>query len=160
LIPRLETTTDFGDEPGFDNNVELLTGEMIGSKRFTLCIHERDFDPGTEILDNIWKKMERSRKVILVISEAFVQSNYCNYELNLARIQGVQQGRNLFVPVMLQAVDIESMSDGLRWIVRRLTYLEWPREEHRLVDREEFWEKLRDCLNDLGLTNNNRVDSH
>jgi TIR domain len=127
---------------------------VVRYKRYTLSIYERDFKPGTQILDNIWQKMERSRKVVLVISEAFVRSNYCNYELNLARVQSVQQGRNLFVPVMLQAVDMESMSDGLRWIVRKLTYLEWPREEHRIVDREEFWQQLRDAVGDSNLSIN------
>ena len=91
-----------------------------------------------------------------MISPSFVRSHYCDYEMNLARMLSVQNGRNLFVPIILEPVNLESMSYGLRWIVRRLTYIEWPREGHREADREEFWEKLREALADAGLSFNFR----
>ena len=78
--------------------------------------------------------------------------------MNLARVQSVQKGRNLFVPIILEPTDIEAMSDGLRWIVRKLTYIEWPREDHRVADRTEFWQKLRDALADSGLSFNFRAE--
>jgi hypothetical protein len=87
-------------------------------------------------------------KVILVISKNFTQSHYCNYELNLARLHSVEQGRNLLVPVVLDPVDMESMSECLRWIVRKLTYIQWPR--HPTEDRVEFWYKLRQAIADPG----------
>jgi len=108
-----------------------------------LCVHERDFLLGENILDNIWSKMEESRKVILVISRNFTQSNYCNYEIDLARMLGVEKARNLIVPVMLEDVRMEDMSDSLRWIVRKLTYIEWPQWH---PDREEFWRRLRETI--------------
>ena len=94
--------------------------------------------------------------MILVISPSFARSNYCDYEMNLARMQSVQKGRNLFVPIVLANVDPKSMSYGLSWIVKKLTYMEWPREDHRVTDREEFWEKLREAIADPGLSFNFR----
>jgi len=108
-----------------------------------LCVHERDFVPGEYIIGNIWSRMEDSRKVILVISRNFARSNYCNYEIELARMLSVEKARNLLVPVMLENVRMEDMSDSLRWIVRKLTYIEWPQWQ---PDREEFWQKLRETL--------------
>jgi len=87
--------------------------------------------------------MEESRKVILVISRNFTRSNYCKYEIDLARMLSVEKGRNLIVPVMLEDVRMEDMSDSLRWIVRKLTYIERPQWE---PDREEFWQRLRETV--------------
>ena len=95
-------------------------------------------------------------QIILVISPSFARSNYCDYEVQLARMQSVQKGRNLFIPIILEQVEMEAMSDGLRWIVRKLTYIEWPTEDHRETDRKEFWEKLREAVDDPGLMANFR----
>ena len=119
----------------------------IDHQTLRLCVHERDFLPGENILDNIWSKMEESRKVILVISRNFIRSNYCNYEIDLARMLSVEKARNLIVPVMLEDVRMRDMSDSLRWIVRRLTYIEWPQWE---PDREEFWRRLRETVIESG----------
>jgi len=43
----------------------------------------------------------------------------------------------------LENVRMEDMSDSLRWIVRKLTYIEWPQWQ---PDREEFWRKLRETV--------------
>ena len=132
LIPHLENDSDY--------------------QSLRLCVHERDFLLGANIVDNIWSKMEESRKVILVISRNFTRSNYCKYEIDLARMLSVEKARNLIVPVMLQEVRMEDMSDSLRWIVRKLTYIEWPQWE---PDREEFWQRLRETIlesNQLGIS--------
>ena len=122
---------------------DQLAGEVPHNMR--LCVHERDFPPGEDILGNIWNKMEHSRKTILVLSKSFTRSHYCNYEVQLARMNSVEQARNLIIPVLLEPVDIKDMSECLRWIVRKLTYIEWPQHE---TDREEFWQKLRQSIVD------------
>ena len=123
LVPHFEDCTDY--------------------QSLRLCVHERDFLPGEYIFGNIWSRMEDSRKVILVVSKQFARSNYCNYEIELARMMSVEKARNLLVPVMLENVRMEDMSDSLRWIVRKLTYIEWPQWQ---PDREEFWQKLRETV--------------
>ena len=94
--------------------------------------------------------MESSRKTILVMSKTFTLSNYCNYEVQLARMHSVETGRNRIIPVMLEPVDMRNMSECLRWIVRKLTYIEWPEHE---ADREEFWQKLREAVADVKTLN-------
>ena len=108
-----------------------------------LCVHERDFLPGENILDNISSKMDESRKVILVISRNFTRNKYCKFETDYARHLSVTKARNLIVPVILEDVRMEDMWHSLRWIVCNLTYIEWPQWE---PDREEFWQKLRETV--------------
>jgi len=124
---------------------EVALDPTSAAPTIRLCVHERDFPPGEDILANIWNKMEHSRKTILVLSKSFAKSHYCNYEVQLARMNSVEQARNLIIPVLLEPVDIKDMSECLSWIVRKLTYIEWPQCE---ADRHEFWQKLRDAVLD------------
>jgi Leucine-rich repeat (LRR) protein len=151
LVPRLENDAELNEEnSSTDVSEREPSTQSNRDRQLALCYHERDFVPGNLILSNMWEMMENSRKVLLVISRSFVKSDYCDYEMNLARVQSVQKGCNLFVPVILEPVDLESMSAGLRWIVQKLTYIEWPTEDGRIAERDVFWRKLRNTLNDSG----------
>ncbi|CAC5385640.1 Toll-like receptor 4 [Mytilus coruscus] len=58
-----------------------------------LCIHHRDFFPGEEITTNITNAIHQSEKTICLISKAFLESYYCNFEFNMARME-IIYGRN------------------------------------------------------------------
>jgi toll-like receptor 13 len=45
----------------------------------TLCIHCRDFEVGKLIVHNTVENMKESRKVILVMSNAFARSEWCQF---------------------------------------------------------------------------------
>jgi hypothetical protein len=47
---------------------------------FSGCIADRDFTPGVSVLDNIVKAIHSSYKVILVLTDHFVSSQWCKYE--------------------------------------------------------------------------------
>jgi toll-like receptor 2 len=113
-----------------------------------LCIHERDFPPGPEIIANIWNKLECSRKVILVVSKNFTDSQYCNYEMNLARLRSVEKGCNVLVPVILEWPDVEQVSECLHWSLRKVTYIRWSDTpwSDREGEQDDFWHKLREAL--------------
>ena len=111
--------------------------------RFKLCIHARDFTPGTPIEDNIIRAIESSRKTILVLSESFLTSDWCEFELQMARMESFDKGRNLIIVVMLEPLEIEHMSKSLRLLIRRNTYIEWFEDPN---NRANFWEKLREAL--------------
>ena len=140
LLPQLEQNS------GYPNCTisELEDVQQISSRSVVkLCVHERDFQPGQEIIANIWNKLERSRKVILVVSKNFTGSQYCNYEMNLARMHSVEKGRNVLVPVILEWPDVEQVSECLHWILRKVTYIRW---SDRDGEQDDFWQKLREAI--------------
>jgi hypothetical protein len=47
---------------------------------FSGCIADRDFTPGVSVLDNIVEAIHSSYKVILVLTDHFVSSQWCKYE--------------------------------------------------------------------------------
>jgi hypothetical protein len=50
-----------------------------------ICLHERDFQVGLSILENIIQCMDKSRCLLLVVSESFLKSNWCAFEMHLAQ---------------------------------------------------------------------------
>ncbi|XP_064612856.1 toll-like receptor 4 isoform X2 [Liolophura sinensis] len=58
-----------------------------------LCIDKREFIPGLFITDNILHAITTSRKTVVLLSRAFLKSKWCMYELNMARMEGIYNGR-------------------------------------------------------------------
>ena len=112
--------------------------------RFRLCIHERDFVPGDLIEENILRSIESSRKTIVVLSRNFLQSVWCEFELQIARKLCVEKGRDLIIAVMLEPLPTDiRISQSVERLVRKNTYIEWPTET---LEQNHFWNQMRCAL--------------
>ena len=118
--------------------------ETDNQPRFRLCIHERDFVPGDLIEENILRSIESSRKTIVVLSRNFLQSVWCEFELQIARKLCVEKGRDLIIAVMLEPLPTNiRISQSVERLVRKNTYIEWPTEP---LERNHFWNQMRCAL--------------
>lgn len=72
-----------------DKDREWVLDQLIPNiekrSEVTICLHERDFQVGLSILENIIQCMDQSRCLLLVISESFLRSNWCSFEMHLAQ---------------------------------------------------------------------------
>jgi len=57
---------------------------------FSGCIADRDFTPGVSVLDNIVEAIHSSYKVILVLTDHFVSSQWCKYKADQAIIRSLK----------------------------------------------------------------------
>ena len=119
-------------------------------RRFKLCIHERDFIPGTPIEENIAHAIENSRKTILVLSKSFLESGWCEFELQMACMENIDKGRNAIIVVMLEDLPAKKMSKSLRLLICKNTYIEWSNDEDL---KKNFWEKMRVALGSVNSRN-------
>ncbi|XP_029615554.1 toll-like receptor 2 [Salmo trutta] len=123
---------------------EFLVPELENSQPpLSLCLHKRDFLPGHWIIDNIINAMERSRRTLFVLSEHFVHSNWCRYELDFSHFRLFDGDSEAAVLVLLEPIskdDVPKRFCKLRKLMSSRTYLEWPQEDER---RAEFWSNLR-----------------
>ena len=53
--------------------------------KLKFCVAQRDFIVGATIIDNIMKAMNRSKKIIFIISQYFLESGWCKEELRIAQ---------------------------------------------------------------------------
>ncbi|KFO31679.1 Toll-like receptor 2 [Fukomys damarensis] len=111
-----------------------------------LCLHKRDFVPGKWILDNIIDSIEKSRKTVFVLSQNFVKSEWCKYELDFSHFRLFDENDDAAILVLLEPIEKKAIPQRfckLRKIMNTRTYLEWPAEEAR---REGFWANLRSAI--------------
>lgn len=136
LVPELERPSGSSKDP------------MKSPQPLTLCLHKRDFVPGHWILDNIMSAIEQSRRTIFVLSENFVQSDWCRYELDFSHfwLFDGKAGEEAAILILLEPLskdDIPKRFCKLRKLMSSTTYLEWPQDEERCG---EFWESLHKAL--------------
>ncbi|TUD86396.1 Toll-like receptor 2 [Bagarius yarrelli] len=126
---------------------EILVPKLESSEPpFALCLHKRDFLPGRWIVDNIIESIESSYQALFVLSENFLTSEWCRYELNFSHFRIIDENNDSAVLILLEPIAKETIPKRfckLRKIMNSRTYLEWPQDEER---REEFWHNLRAAL--------------
>ncbi|XP_063314606.1 toll-like receptor 2 [Pelobates fuscus] len=111
-----------------------------------LCLHKRDFVPGKWIIDNIIDAMEKSYKTLFILSENFVQSEWCKYELEFSHFRLLDENNDTAILILLEPIEKESMPKRfykLRKLMNTKTYMEWPADEE---EQKLFWENLRTIL--------------
>lgn len=107
-----------------------------------LCIHERDFQAGVFINDNIVTNIDASEKVIVVLTNAFARSGWCMFELKVAHSKFIEDETEVIV-VLLEKIYAKNMNQSLKLLFDTTTYIEWTEDS---VGQELFWEKLNTCL--------------
>ncbi|XP_044939205.1 toll-like receptor 2 isoform X3 [Mustela putorius furo] len=113
---------------------------------FRLCLHKRDFIPGKWIIDNIIDSIEKSHKTIFVLSENFVKSEWCKYELDFSHFRLFDENNDAAILILLEPIEKKAIPQRfckLRKIMNTKTYLEWPTDE---TQQEGFWLNLRTAL--------------
>ncbi|NWW60851.1 TLR22 protein, partial [Ifrita kowaldi] len=134
-----------------ENDSEWVENTMVRELEqacppFRLCLHKRDFVPGKWIVDNIIDSIEQSRKTLFVLSEHFVQSEWCKYELDFSHFRLFDENNDAVILVLLEPIQSKAIPKRfckLRKIMNTKTYLEWPLEEEQ---QEMFWFNLKIAL--------------
>ncbi|XP_062573900.1 toll-like receptor 4 [Saccostrea cucullata] len=112
-----------------------------------LCIHHRDFIPGTGIADNITNAIHNSRKTVCVITSHFLHSYWCMFELNMARMEAIysRNGENVLLLVALEKDVMKSIPFTFMDLIDSKSYIDFP-EEGGKDEETGFRSKLGDAL--------------
>ena len=109
-----------------------------------LCLHDRDWLAGRDIVDNIVTSIENSRKTVLIVSNAFAISQWCHFELAMVQTRLFEMDRDNVVLVLLEEILDHNLSPRLRLQLQRQTYIEWP--GYSDAGQQLFWAKLSQAL--------------
>ncbi|XP_013212219.2 toll-like receptor 4 isoform X3 [Ictidomys tridecemlineatus] len=127
---------------------ELVKNLEEGVPPFQLCLHYRDFIPGVAIAANIIQEgFHKSRKVIVVVSQHFIQSRWCIFEYEIAQTWQFLSSHAGIIFIVLQKVEKSLLRKQVELyrLLSRNTYLEW---EDSILGRHIFWRRLRKALMD------------
>lgn len=130
------------DEPWV---IRELLPKLEGEQGWKLCLHHRDFEPGKPIMENITDAIYGSRKTICVISQRYLESEWCSREITLASFRLLDEQKDVLILVFLEEIPTAQLSPyyRMRKVLKRRTYLSWPRAQE---NTDLFWEKLRQAM--------------
>ncbi|XP_064611154.1 toll-like receptor 2 type-1 [Liolophura sinensis] len=109
-----------------------------------LCVHDRDFIPGKPIHENIVDKMKESRKILLIISQGFLESRFGPLEIEYAGMKCLEEGRDdTILCVLMEDIPVRKMPRALRNLWHKITFLKWSDDADQEII---FWRNLKAAL--------------
>ena len=134
-----------------DLEADFVRDQMIphleeGDNPLKLCLHFRDFPYGCDINNNIIDSIQNSRKIVILLSNEFLRSKWCNFEFEMARTRCVSQGADLIIPLIMDDLDDlyrSGMPNSIINLLNKKTYKIWPPPPQEVDD---FWLGLRRAI--------------
>ncbi|CAC5411112.1 unnamed protein product [Mytilus coruscus] len=127
-----------------DTDKDFVINEWIPqiehNSNLKLCIHQRDFVPGEEINHNITRSIHESKKTICIITKDFLDSHFCMFEFNMARMESIysRNGQSVLFLVFYEQILPKELPLFVLEHVQQQSYIEYPHDEQGNV---VFWEK-------------------
>nr|KAG5694111.1 hypothetical protein BaRGS_005866 [Batillaria attramentaria] len=119
---------------------EHLMPGMEAGLGLRLCLHERDFIPGKNIVDNI-----ASKKVMMLFSADFARSPWCQFELAYC-LSHVMDNDDVLVVVCLHDIPSRDLTPAMRAVFKTTTYIEWADEPDAV---NSFWGRLQFAMHEI-----------
>ncbi|XP_017121428.1 toll-like receptor 13 isoform X2 [Drosophila elegans] len=125
------------------------------TRDISICLHERDFQIGVTILDNIISCMDRSYSLMLIISSKFLLSHWCQFEMYLAQHRIFEVSKEHLILVFLEDIPRRKRPKTLQYLMDVKTYIKWPAGKGdsgpKSEERKLFWKRLRRTLDVIGI---------
>ena len=101
---------------------------------YKLCFHHRDFLIGAPIVENIFKSVDQSKRMLVVLSSSYAQSDWCLMEFREAHRKVLEDRMKYLIVILFDDVDTTELDEELKLYLRTNTYLS--------VSDNRFWQKL------------------
>lgn len=127
-------------------DVSFVKNEMIPNleeqSNIRLAIMHRDMEPCGDHATNIMDYISRSKRTICIVSKNYLKSSWQDYELNMARVEGVEARKmlNFVYVVLMPDVYQSTFPRKARYFIKKGFYLEYPDDSSGYA---AFWENLR-----------------
>ncbi|XP_066998492.1 toll-like receptor 2 [Anabrus simplex] len=116
------------------------------SENYRLCLHDRDFALGSMIVDNIVHCIDKSRRVIIVLSQHFVKSKWCQWELDMANHKSFEDSSCFLILIQLEILERRALPRHLKLLMDTRTYLEWPDKKEAETNTDVVFKRLKDAM--------------
>jgi hypothetical protein len=122
-----------------------VMAELEGNMGLRLCIHERDFIIGNNIVDNIADCVKRSKKVMMVFSRHFKRSQWCQFELAYC-LNHVMDYDDALIIVCVDDLTSYELTSSMMAVLKTTTYIQWDRHPDAV---RAFWGRLKQALHEV-----------
>ncbi|XP_071125723.1 toll-like receptor 13 [Mytilus edulis] len=119
-----------------------LLNKLENEEGLQICIHHRNFVVGDAITVNVDNFLKKSWKVLVIVSNNFAQSEWCQWEVDVVQERRRRQGKEVIIPIILEAIDSKHMTSQLRTLLDSTPSLRY----RSGVGTELFWKVLSESL--------------
>ena len=142
-LPRYDAYVTYhnDDEDWVDG--KLLSNIEEGDEPFKLCLKTRDIRGGRLKLNELSLRIQRSRKILVILSPQFVEDNWCYFELNVAHQKAIEESYKVLIFIIREEIPNDRLTLVLRQMFCRVRCLKWPADTH---GQDLFWQRLREEL--------------
>ncbi|CAH2300358.1 toll-like receptor 3 [Pelobates cultripes] len=138
------------DMPWVDDNLIPLEKDKVFP--FQFCFEERDFEGGKSQLTEIVNSIRKSRKIIFVITEYFLDDPWCRrFKIHHAFQQVIEQSRDSIILIFIDDIPDYKLNHCIqlrKGMFKSRCILNWPAQKERA---SAFREKLKIALGSSNL---------
>ena len=142
-LPRYDAYVTYHREDEDWVDAELVANIEEGDEPFRLCLRTRDIRAGRLIFNELSLRIQRSRKILVILSPRFVNDNWCYFELNMAHQRVLEENRNVMIFIILEEIPNKKLTLLLRQLFCRVQVIKWPPDGY---GQYLFWRRLREEL--------------
>ncbi|KAK3576609.1 hypothetical protein CHS0354_023127 [Potamilus streckersoni] len=116
--------------------LEQILREKFGNNGNLICTGDTHFTPGRWVAEEIDRYLNRCHVIVMVVSKHFIESEWCKYEVMLAK-----QKNKLKILLVNEEVYREKIPSALNYILKLCTRATWRLQNGQFVIRPE-WNKI------------------
>ena len=105
----------------------------------SVWVADRDSQAGASVAENLTHAINNCKKSVLLFSKNYFTESWCNYEMNMARVEAIESKRKLFIIVLLADVDTKDVPLDYMRLLQSEGCVEYPSHPQ---DLETFWADL------------------
>nr|XP_011439419.2 toll-like receptor 3 [Crassostrea gigas] len=140
------------DDPDFKYDVFLVYADedtkfifdivvpYLEGKGYSLCVRCRDFEIGKLYCDNIVDNMNLSRRILLILSNNFAKSKWCEFQMNFAYNRCLDEKINNIIVAVWEEISYKYLSNTLKVLLTSYDYALWSKSD--ATGRSLFWGKI------------------
>ena len=122
---------------------EKLVPSLEGDHDLKVWVADRDAMAGASIAENLTHAIYGSKKSVLLLSRRYFIESWCNYEMNMARVESIESQRKLMIIVLYEDVSAKEMPLDYLRLLRTVQCLEYPNHPQNL---DTFWTSLAQAI--------------
>ena len=114
--------------------VPYLENNQNNRQGHKLCVHYRDFAVGASIAQSIITAIDNSKRVIMVLSDSFLDSEWCQYEFQTAHHRLLREKKNRIIMILIDEINNDKLDKELKLYLKTRTYVK--------IGDPWFWQKI------------------
>ena len=120
--------------------VPCLEEPKNGRQGYKLYVSDRDFPAGGSIAETIIHAVKISKRVLVIVSDNYHKSEWCQYEFRQAHYQLIKERSNRIIMILLEELNQDLIYEEIGHYLKTRTYVKyedplvWPKVEYAMPE--------------------------